>query len=156
MPKAAKITTPNRATLGIHPAMPARPSIVHPTRTTDLIGLTDDGRLVLWSAAAQVRPMTVHPTKGAPPANGHYVIEWKGHAITVHLSGQGGGKTCVQFMCSGSNSCVTMTRARLALLVLGVVVHDPAVEAKILRNLQALIERHADRHDIPERQRGRL
>lgn len=155
MPKAAKNITPKRATPGTSHAAPARPPILHPTRTTDLIGLTDDGRLVLWSAAAQVRPMTVHPTKGAPPANGHYVIDWKGHAITVHLSNHSDGRIGVLFMCSGS-PCVAMTRAKIAPLVLGVVVPDPEGEAKILRKLQALIERHADRNDTPSRQRGRL
>ena len=141
------------AAIGKAEAMPA--PIVQATRTMDLIGLTKDGRLVLWSAAKQVRPITTFPAGGYFIQAGHYVINWKNHAVTVHLSNLPSGDVGLMFMCGGGEERV-MTRAEVEPLLLGIVVPDPAHEAEICRMLRELTADLTARQDAPHRQRGRI
>jgi hypothetical protein len=121
-PKATKQHTPKRQPQRSGPADPASPAIRAPAaapstelRKTELIGLTDDGRMVLWSTE-NVRPVSAFATtKRGYIDGGHFVIEWKGHAITVHCgnydSTPQSGLISVQFMCNGARS-VPMRRGR--------------------------------------------
>jgi hypothetical protein len=69
----------------------------------ELIGVDEAGNMSLWSMG------TIEPLSTLPPAapnsayidGGHYVIWWKRHAITVHLSGARDRWIEVQFMCRG-------------------------------------------------------
>ena len=131
------------------------PPLVQTTRTMDLIGLTDDGRLVLWSEAQQVRPITAFPTNGHSIESGHYVLNWKNHAVTAHLTTGAAGSVVVQFMCNRGPQ-LRMTRAEVEPLLLGIVVPDPAHEAEILRMLRELTADLTARQDAPHRQRGRI
>jgi hypothetical protein len=53
------------------------------TRTTELIGMDTDGRMYLWSTG-EVRPVSAFEVDGYFIKDGHYVIQWRDHAITVH------------------------------------------------------------------------
>jgi hypothetical protein len=77
------------------PAVP--PSMV---RNTELIGVDEGGNMSLWQRG-DVQPITKFGGNGPWIESAHYVIRWKGHAITVHCSGPRHGTIGVQFMCSG-------------------------------------------------------
>lgn len=124
------------------------------TRTTELIGLTTDGRKVLWSTG-EVRPVSAFETTagGRWIKNGHYVIDWQGHAITVHCSNYLDGQVGVQFMC-GEVGSVGMDRDLVEAMLLGIVVPDPVLQAEITEGLQRLLKFAQHHKDQPHRQRG--
>lgn len=128
-------------------------------RETELIGLSDDGRMILWKTGA-VQPISTFPTKGPWIVSDHYVIDWKGHAITVHCSNLSDGMIGVQFMCRRGYA-VPMLRSEVEPILLSrVVPSDPArelaEERKLLEVLKELREMLITRHDQPHRQRGRI
>ena len=123
-------------------------------RKTELIGLTDDGRMVLWSTG-DVLPISKFPLDGPWIKSAHYVINWKGHAITVHLGNMTDGNVSLQFMCS-QKGMRSVSRNDIEPLLLGIVVPDPEIEANILRRLEELTEMFQKSLDTPHRQRGRL
>ena len=84
---------------------PPKIETAQPPRMTELIGLTDDGRLVLWDTSL-VQPVDRFETTddGRWIEGGHYVIEWKGHAVTVHCGNMGNGNVSLLFMCSSGPS----------------------------------------------------
>ena len=148
MPKAVQ----KRTSMSGAPPLPSPP---HPARTTDLIGLTTDGRLVLWQAAAEVRPISAFRTDGVWIISGHYVIEWKGHAITVHCANMTDGSVGVQFMCGALKSLV-LERTAVEAMLLGEVIQSEESKA-VTRDLLAQLRDWAERsHDAPHLQRGRL
>lgn len=63
------------------------PSKKSDTRTTELIGMDIDGQMYLLQTG-QVRPITAFEDYRHGGLrlikSGHYVIQWQGHAITVH------------------------------------------------------------------------
>jgi hypothetical protein len=126
-------------------------------RKTELIGLTDDGRMVLWDTG-MVRPISRFESDGRFIKSGHYVIEWKGHAITVHCGNQMRGARWgigVLFMCSDATS-VFMDQAEVEPLLIGEVVRDPESERRIVEAFERI--READRQwcQAPHLQRGRI
>lgn len=125
-------------------------------RTAELIGLTEDGRKVLWSTG-MVQPVDRFETShgGRWIDSGHYVIDWHGHAITVHCGNFADGTISVQFMC-GALKAISMQRAKVEKLLLGKVVPDPAAEARFSRKLQEVVAMFKAMEDSPERQRGRI
>jgi hypothetical protein len=129
-------------------------------RETELIGLAEDGRMIFWQNGL-VRPITAFRTSESHGRrwirDGHYVIEWKGHAITVYCSNTSSAakSVVVQFMCS-NRWCVSMPVAQVEAMLLGEVVDPPEHRAKmdeLWRNLFAALE-EAGR--TPERARGRI
>ncbi len=127
-----------------------------PTRTTELIGLTTDGRKVLWSTG-EVRPISAFETSdgGRWIKSGHYVIDWQGHAITVHCGNYIDGRVSVQFMC-GALGSVGMERTVVEAMLLGVVVPDPKIAFEITAKLRRLTRDLQAVKDVPHRQRGRI
>jgi hypothetical protein len=133
-----------------------RPLPQSETRTTELIGVDEDGVMSLWSVG-EVRPITAFRTtdEGRWIKSGHYVIDWKGHAITVHCGNLINGGVSVLFMCSAGNG-TSMTRAEVEAMLIGEVVPDPKIEANILRQLEELSAILKRRNQAPHRLRGRI
>lgn len=125
-------------------------------RITELIGLTEDGRMVLWSTG-MVQPVDRFETShgGCWIESGHYVIDWHGHAITVHCGNFADGSVSVQFMCGALRS-VSMLRADVEKLLLGKVIPDPVAAAEISKKLQEMDAIFKAMKDTPERQRGKI
>ena len=87
--------------------------------TMDLLGLTADGRLVLWSADEKVQPISAF---AGDTVCGHYVIEWRGYAVTAHLSNDyKNGDICTHFM-GNSGPVYRFKRSYLEPLLLGWVI----------------------------------
>jgi hypothetical protein len=128
------------------------------TRTTELIGMDEDGRMYLWDTG-EVRPITAFESDAdGLIKHGHYVIQWKGHAITVHCGMalvRGVWRISVQFMCSDA-PVLYMSRAEVEPMLLGEVIPDPELEAQILRELKAWGEAIDAAHRAPHRRRGRI
>lgn len=137
-------------------ARPKRASAPIEPRKTELIGLTEDGRKVLWSTG-MVRPVSTFETSagGKWIKSGHYVIDWKGHAITVHCGNVADGTVSVQFMCMGLSS-ISMSRREIEGLLLGLVVPDVIAQAKITEQMRQLARDTQASQDVPHRQRGRI
>ena len=137
------------------PSKPSEPAWQAGTTEQELIGVTDDGRLVLWSTG-RVRPISAFPRSGSGIIQGgHYVVAWNGHDVTVHCSSALGGGVVVQVMCSTSTPAafpLAYVEARLR----GQVVRDPVAAADILHRLQNINGLLAKRSDTPSRQRGHL
>ena len=124
-------------------------------RMTELIGLTADGRKVLWSTD-WVRPVSAFETSdgGRWIKSGHYVIDWKGHAITVHCGNCADETVSVQFMCM--EGVLYMSRHEVERMLLGYVVPDPVAQAVITEKLRQLTRDLQASRDVPHRQRGRI
>ena len=110
------------------------------------------------------RGPTRYRVRGLPPRrlrfikSGHYVIQWQGHAITVHCGSVLDGrkwKVGVKFMCS-RGPALCMARAEVEAMLLGEVVRDPEAEARILQQLLELHEAFTARHQAPHRRRMRM
>jgi hypothetical protein len=125
-------------------------------RETELIGLTADGRMMLWSTE-MVQPIDSFETTAGGRWNksGHYVIDWHGHSIAVHCGNFTNGNVAVQFMC-GALEAVSMSRTSVEELLLGEVIPDPVVAAEISRKLQELGTWARAQYDKPHLQRGRI
>ena len=134
---------------------PTAPAWHAGTSLQELVGVTDDGRLVLWSTG-RVRPISVFPRLGGGLIQSdHYVLDWDDHDVTVHCSNAFGGGVIVQVMCSTATPAafpLSYVEARLR----GHVVRDPEAQADILRRLENINLLLAKRCDTPSRQRGRL
>jgi hypothetical protein len=126
------------------------------TRTTELIGMDIDGQMYRWDTG-EVRPVTAFEDDGRFIKSGHYVIQWEGHAITVHCGNMLVGRrwVSVQFMCS-RGPVLYMARAEVEAMLLGEVVRDPKAEEGILRQLKELHEAVTARQQVPHRRRMRM
>jgi hypothetical protein len=146
------MNTPRR-----RPRAPKPPKLAaSPPRTTELIGLTDDGRMVLWSTG-QVQPIDRFETgeNGRWIESGHYVINWKGHAITVHCGNMMDGNVDVQFMCNAGSS-QSFPRTEVETLLIGKVIRDEEARRQIMEAFAVLEEAMRHRHREPHLQRGRI
>ncbi len=125
-------------------------------REMELIGVDEEGRMSLWDTGL-VQPVSAFTTTegGQYIESGHYVIEWKGHAITVHCGNRTDGTVSVLFMCSGGGG-LSMQRAEVEPLLLGKVIPDPVKAAEITRLLEGLVESLAARRQAPHLRRGRI
>jgi hypothetical protein len=146
-PRAARR---KRAQADLPPALPTLPE----ARETELIGVDEDGNMSLWQVG-NVRPVTAFETDGIWIKGGHYVIQWKGHAITVHCNGGVGGLISLQFMCS-RNWVLYMRLAEVEAMLLGKVIPDPEHEARILLSLKEWGEALHRSQQVPHRRRGRI
>jgi hypothetical protein len=128
-------------------------------RETELIGLAEDGRMVLWGTGV-VRPISrFENSTGTFIKSGHYVIEWKGHAITVHCGNMmredGRWGIGIQFMCSTAASVFT-TRPEAERMLIGEVMRDPEAERRIEEAFARVEEAFRKRDMAPHLQRGRI
>jgi hypothetical protein len=133
-----------------------RPVAAPEPRMMELIGVDEDGVMSLWSTG-NVQPVTAFETTngGRWIKSGHYVIDWKGHAITVHCGNFINGRVSLLFMCSAGNG-TSMTREEVEAMLIGKVIPDPAAEARILQGLQDLTEALKRRNQASHRLRGRI
>ena len=169
MPKATFVHSTNKSSPGHRGGGICNPPQVRPhrrkapkvetapaPRMTELIGLTADGRMVLW-ATGMVQP--VSRFKAASDSryieDGHYVINWRGHAITVHCGNFSSGAVSVLFMCSTMDP-LAMSRAEVEAMLLGKVIPDPVAQAELRENMSRLLALLCAQNDTPERQRGRI
>ena len=93
------MSAPRRANRRIKALAPPPAALAPVIRNTELIGLDEEGNMSLWQRG-NVQPITEFERNGQWIEGGHYVIQWKGHAITVHCNGSAFGSISVQFMCS--------------------------------------------------------
>jgi hypothetical protein len=135
-------------------ALPPAPPILPEVRETELIGVDEDGNMSLWQVG-NVQPVTAFETDCVWIKSAHYVIQWKGHAITVHCSGWAGGMLGVLFMCSRGAE-VRMPCHEVEAMLLGEVIPDPEHEAKILMLLKGACEALHHQQQSPHRRRGRI
>jgi hypothetical protein len=134
-------------------AAPPLPASAEP-RMTELIGLDEDGNMALWDTG-NVQPVTAFEVDGRWIKSGHYVIQWKGHAITVHCGNTAGGLISVQFMCS-RNWTIYLPRPEVEAMLLGKVLRDPEHVARLTALIDmAITALHAQAH-APHRRRGRI
>jgi hypothetical protein len=139
------------------PRTPKPPKLTAPApRTTELIGLTDDGRMVLWDTG-QVQPVDRFETSadGRWIKEGHYVINWTGHAITVHCGNMMSGNVSLLFMCS-TGASRSVPRAEIEALLIGKVIPDEAVHWETMEMFEELEEAMRHRHRESHLQRGRI
>ena len=127
-------------------------------RDMELIGLDVDGRMSLWDVG-KVEPVDrfgYFMDSGVRRIHeGHYVIDWKGYAITVHCCSDFTGNVRVQFMCN-SGSSISMPRKEVEDMLLGKVIPDPVSGAKVMECLKDLRELFKPPQQDPLRQRGYL
>jgi hypothetical protein len=85
------------------------------------------------------------------------VIEWTGHAITVHCSNTTTSDETVAllFMCSNRNY-VYLPRAQVKAMLLGEVVVSPEHRAEMERLWRRLFAALDEAGRAPERARGRI
>ncbi len=160
MPRAANDhTTPFRRTTGKRRAglpVDLRPLAVPETRTMELIGVDENGVMSLWDTG-QVRPVAAFDTTGGGQwiKSGHYVIDWKGYAITVHCGNFTNGSVSVLFMCSGGHE-LSMSRAEVEAMLIGEVIPDPEQAGMLSQALDELLEAMKRRNQAAHRLRGRI
>ncbi len=141
----------NKSAMAPHPpASPAQPE----TRMTELIGLDEDGNMSLW-AVGEVRPVSRFEGNGPWIDGGYYVVQWKGHAITVHCGNVTGRLVSVLFMCS-RNMQIFLPRAEVEAMLLGKVIPDTAQQAATTAAFDCLLAARHARGQAPHRRRGHM
>jgi hypothetical protein len=124
-------------------------------RETELIGCDEDGNMSVWSTG-QVQPVShFELTQDFYIKSGHYVIDWKGHAITVHCGNYADGNVSVRFMCSEGET-LSMHRFEVESLLLGKVISDAETKSEISKELKRLAEEFMALGRAPRKPRGRI
>lgn len=122
-------------------------------RRTELIGLMDDGRKVRWGEG-NVQPVDTFAIHGSWIEGGQYVINWRGHAITVYCRSRTDGLVHILFM--GGGMVTAMPQPDAEALLLGHVIEDPEQTARFLAVIQKTLDALRRGFDAPDCQRGRL
>jgi hypothetical protein len=133
-----------RRTKAAAPPPVAAPPMI---RNTELIGLDEDGNMSLWQRG-NVQPVTEFERVGPWIQGGHYVIQWRGHAITVHCNGPAFGTISVQFMCS-RNWVARLPHLEVEAMLLGKVVDDPEETARTVALIKEAMEALHERQRAP-------
>jgi hypothetical protein len=125
----------------------------------ELIGVDEAGNMSLW-AKGTIKPTSALENNVSDPnyiKGNHYVIWWKRHAITVHLSG-GCHWVNVLFMC-GNLGTMRMPRDEVEALLIGKVSQDGEMGedkmAEIIKEA-AKAMREARLAEEPSRRRGHI
>jgi hypothetical protein len=126
----------------------------------ELIGVDEAGNMSLW-ATGTIKPLSALENNASSPAyidGGHYVIWWKGHAITVHLSGSRTGLLEVLFMC-GNLMKANLLCDEVEALLIGKVSEDgdgtPDYWAERIKEVAKHL-REAMIAEAPGRRRGHI
>ena len=119
----------------------------------ELHGMDVDGKLYRWSDG-NVQPVDQFQADASGHIEGgHYVIGWKGHAVTVHCHSAGEDYIGVSFMCN-SGPTLYMRRWEAENILLGKKIPDPEQQAKITESLKRLGENLHRAQTAPHLQRG--
>ncbi len=131
-------------------SLPAKP------KKMELFGLTEAGRLVLWSVDRVVPETSIRYRRGVDGRrlidDGNFVIDWFGSEVVAHLGNLVGGKVSVQLMCNGGPT-FALSRREVGRMLRYKVVKDPKVEAEILASLKRATAAIVAAQDTPDRQR---
>ncbi len=113
--------------------------IQHEPRVMDLVGCDEiGGNRAYWTRDAKIIPLDrLRRDRDGWIKSGHYVIEWRGHVVVVHLSNYASRKIGIQFMRGALNS-VPISIREINAKVLGMVAPDPEHEARTIAALQRL------------------
>jgi hypothetical protein len=108
----------------------------------ELLGMTEDGRLVLW-AAGRVLPVNQFQYRRDKLGrrwidDGHFVLDWFGSEVVAHLGNLSDGRVSVNLMCNAGRT-VAFTRR---------------YKVELTARLQELVRLVSARKDTPDRQRG--
>jgi hypothetical protein len=131
------------------PAVPA-PII----RNTELIGLDEEGNMSLWQRG-DVQPITEFGGSGPYIESAHYVIQWKGHAITVHCNGSRYGNIRVLFMCGGGDA-EQIPFDEVEAMLLGKVIPDPEHQARMMIVLDRITKAMRAGNQAAHLRRGKI
>ena len=123
----------------------------------ELLGMTEDGRLVLWDTG-RVLPVSQFQYRRDRLGrrwidDGHFVIDWFGSEVVAHLGNLSDGRVSVALMCNTGRDWA-FTRREIRPMLRYKVIRDPVVQAEILAKLQEPVRLTAARKDTPDRQRG--
>jgi hypothetical protein len=123
----------------------------------ELLGMTEDGRLVLWDTG-RVLPVSQFQYRRDKQGrrwidDGHFVLDWFGSEVVAHLGNLIDGRVSVALMCNAGPD-LAFTRRQIRPFLRYKVIRDPEVQAEILAKLQELVRLAATRKDTPDRQRG--
>jgi hypothetical protein len=90
-------------------------------RQLDLIGCNEAGEMRIWDTG-YVEPVSRFQNYADGCVHSaYYVIQWRGHAVTVHCGSNHDHSVCVLFMCGGGYS-LDMSSADAEAMLLGRVV----------------------------------
>lgn len=133
------------------------PKLLPPTETrkTELIGMDVDGSMYLWTTGNVQPASAFEEFDDRYIKSGHYVIQWKGQAITVAIGNFADGDISVHFMCS-RGPILSMKRVEIEPLLLGRVIEDPEKSAELLHLINKASEAIVTRSQAPDRRRGSM
>ena len=122
----------------------------------ELLGMTEDGRLVLWDTG-RVLPVSQFQYRRDKLGrrwidDGHFVLDC-GSEVVAHLGNLSDGRVSVALMCNAGRD-LAFTRRQIRPFLRYKVIRDPVVQAEILAKLLELVRLGASRKDTPDRQRG--
>jgi hypothetical protein len=125
----------------------------------ELIGVDEAGNMTLWCTGTIKEVSTLEDNASHPSfiKGGHYVIWWKRHAITVHLSGSR-RMLEVLFVCSGLMKTSMMTDEVEALLIGKVSQDGEKPEGYWAEQIKELSKLWQEQRltEVPGRRRGRI
>jgi hypothetical protein len=148
------MSAPRRATRPTKAPAPPPAAPAPMIRNTELIGLDEDGNMSLWDTG-DVQPLTEFGGSGPYIEGAHYVIQWKGHAITVHCNGSRYGNIRVLFMCSAGDA-KQIPFDEVEAMLLGKVIPDPEHQARIMLMFAQIKEAMSAKHQAPHLRRGKI
>jgi hypothetical protein len=116
----------------------------------ELLGMTEDGRLVLWAAG---RVLPVNQFQYRRDKLGRRWIDWFGSEVVAHLGNLSEGRVSVNLMCNAGRT-VAFTRREIRPMLRYKVIPDPVAKVELTARLQELVRLVSARKDTPDRQRG--
>lgn len=123
----------------------------------ELLGLTEDGRLVLWDTG-RVIPVNQFQYRRDKAGrrwidDGHFIIDWFGDEVCAHLGNLTNGKVSVMLMCNTART-FSLTRRYLRPLLRYKLIRNPERERELLDMIEAATRAWVAAYDAPEKQRG--
>jgi hypothetical protein len=123
----------------------------------ELLGLTEDGRLVLWDTGRVIPVSRFHYHRDKRGKRwideGHFVIDWYGSEVVAHLGNLTSGKVSVLLMCQSGGS-FSFTRRQVTPMLRYKVISDPVRQRETLAKLKEILALQVASQDTPAAQRG--